>query len=279
LSRIQKKMVFHRVRRGEHAAVWSIGGDVEIVHGPKIVTTVVGKFQRLPVYQAAEGQYLQVTFADGHQENIPGPIRFEFHPLVHTLVSVLQGFSLTSHEALIVYRKEPKISNGETLDGEDAVTNRIIVHGPTMHIPKSGEWIHEFSWHGVVDHNKCALAPNARRFTKLPLIADQFYYNIRDVRTADEALLQIKVMIFYELENLELMLDSTHDPVADFINACCADVIAFVSQRSYERFVEQTSQLNMLETYSQLQIRAAKIGYNVTKVVYRGFHACENLQK
>ena len=37
-------------------------------------------------------------------------------------------------------------------------------------------------------------------------------------------------------------------------------------------------QLNLLESYPQLVTRAARIGYNITKVVYRGYSARAALQ-
>src|SRR5437762_7161342 len=74
------------------------------------------------------------------------------------------------------------------------------------------------------------------------------------------------------------MLDQTHDPVADFINAVSADVIDYVAGLSFEKFKEHTEALNDLATYEQLCGRAARIGYAVNKVVYRGYHASPKLQ-
>ncbi len=54
------------------------------------------------------------------------------------------------------------------------------------------------------------------------------YFDVENVRTADDALLIIKVMVFFELVDIEKMLDQTHDPIADFINALSADVVDFV---------------------------------------------------
>ena len=65
-------------------------------------------------------------------------------------------------------------------------------------------------------------------------IADQFYYNVRDVRTKDDTVLTVKLMIFFELVNLNQMLDSTVDPIADFINSVASDTVAFVSGLTYE---------------------------------------------
>jgi len=86
-------------------------------------------------------------------------------------------------------------------------------------------------------------------------------------------------MVFFEIMNVEMMLDNTQDPIGDFVNSVCADIIAFTAFHSYEEFVASTSSLNDLSTYPQLQRRAKQIGYKINKVVYRGYHACENLQR
>merc|ERR1712045_22707 len=87
-----------------------------------------------------------------------------------------------------------------------------------------------------------------------------------------------KVMIFFQLINIEKMLDNTADPIADFINACCSDIIQYLSTLSYEEFVENTQMLNDVSTYKTLTNRAEMIGYNISKVVFRGFHSSDALQ-
>jgi hypothetical protein len=86
-----------------------------------------------------------------------------------------------------------------------------------------------------------------------------------------------KVMIFYELTNLELMLDTTPDPIGDFINAVCGDVVAFCAVRGYEEFVSETDKLSKLETFPQLTARADRSGFHISKVVFRGYHCSESL--
>lgn len=95
---------------------------------------------------------------------------------------------------------------------------RQIIKGPTLYAPKPNEWIHEFTWHGEDGAHKTHIIPGAKKFQILRLIPDQFYYNITDVRTADDALIVVKLMVFYELVNVETMLNNTHDPIADFVN-------------------------------------------------------------
>ena len=41
-------------------------------------------------------------------------------------------------------------------------------------------------------------------------------------------------MIFFELIKPEILLEKTHDPIADFINAAHADVIEIVGKYTFE---------------------------------------------
>merc|ERR1719231_2041837 len=74
------------------------------------------------------------------------------------------------------------------------------------------------------------------------------------------------------------MLDASNDPIGDFVNAASSDTIAFCAGLSYETFLNETAKLNQLSTFAQLVARAEQIGYNVTKVVFRGFQAGDKLQ-
>merc|ERR1711976_247404 len=61
-------------------------------------------------------------------------------------------------------------------------------------------------------------------------------------------------------------------------NALSADIVSFATLLPYELFIEKTAALNNLESYPNLTERAAKIGYTITKVVYRGYEASDQLQ-
>ena len=84
------------------------------------------------------------------------------------------------------------------------------------------------AWRGPKNPNR--KLPRALQFKKLRIIPDQMYFDVSDVRTADDALLEVKLMVFFELIDIERMLDQTHDPIADFINALSADVIDFAAE-------------------------------------------------
>jgi len=117
------------------------------------------------------------------------------------------------------------------------------------------------------------------KFTKMRVCPEQTYFDVEGVRTKDDALVSVKVMIFYRLKDLDVMLKETHDPIADFINSVTSDVIDFVAGKSFEEFKAATEQLNNLDVYQQLTGRARGIGYEVTKVVFRGYGAPQRLQK
>ena len=44
------------------------------------------------------------------------------------------------------------------------------------------------------------------KFTKLCHVPHQLYYNVRDVRTNDDTLIVVKLMLFYELQDIETMV-------------------------------------------------------------------------
>lgn len=263
---------FRTIRTGERAAVWDAVGRVRFLDGPRRVFLFRETLQPLPRFTAEADEYLVVKFRDGRAEHIPGPATVFFDPAAHEEVRVEKALAVDGHEAVVVYRRV----NG--------AVERRIVRGPALYVPGDREWLHEFVWHGADPRspsdprNPHRKVPRALRFTKLWTIPDQMYFDVPDVRTADDALLVVKLMVFFELADIEAMLDATHDPVADFINAVSADVIDFAAARSFEVFKAGTDALNELETYASLTRRGERIGYRITKVVYRGYYASEKLQ-
>jgi len=120
--------------------------------------------------------------------------------------------------------------------------------------------------------------PNALNFSVLRLAPDQMYVTVRDVRTKDDAQVACHLMVFYEIKDIEKMLDSTNDPIGDFINAISADVMSFGASKTYEQLLEHTEKLSEIETFPTVASRMASVGYNMLKVVYRGYSTSAMLQ-
>ena len=254
------------VPQGERVMVLHANGRVDYVDGPTRLAVFLAKVAPLRRTSAEPHQFLVIRKKDGTTEHVPGPAAVWFDPVKHLEIKVEAATKIDANEALVVYRK----------DG-DAVTRRVV-RGPALFVPTPQEWVHQFSWHGTDPKHGYRKFPHALNFTKLLVIPDQMYFDVENVRTSDDALLVVKLMVFFELVDIEKMLDQTHDPVADFINALSADVIDYVGGHDFESFKTKTDALNQIESYRQLTQRAEKIGYRITKVVYRGYYASDKLQ-
>jgi len=281
------------VHEGSRVAIWSRSGKVKIVDGPARVTLVFQRCVPLRQYRADQSQYLAVRKRAGPIEIKPGPCTVFFDPVEDEGISVENAVQIDASQALVVYRNVHAAEGGSVKavahgggdggggdrGGGARSVDRRVVRGPARFIPTADEWCHEFSWSGVPkDGSKTTVQPNANKFKKLSVIPTSMYHNVSEVRTNDDTLITVKLMLFFQLDSIEKMLACTNDPIADFVNAASADVIAFCSGLNYENFLTLTGELNKLETFSQLTTRAHMIGYTISKVVFRGFQAGEKLQ-
>lgn len=254
---------------GEQALVYDYKGTARIEDGPKRLFLYREKLIPLTRYSANQNEYMVVYYNSGIVEHIKGPGVMYLNPIAHSSIVVRAMESLDANEALVVYKQ----------DDQTKQVTRYVQFGPTLFMPLANEWLHQFRWHGTDPENKTKLIQNSNSFEKLQVIPDQFYYNVDEVRTADDALIRVKLMLFYELKDIETMLNATKDPIADLVNCLCADVIAFVSKYTYIEFMEKSADLNDLKNYPQLTHRSKEIGYCVSKVVFRGYFAHDKLQR
>jgi hypothetical protein len=263
-------VLFHVVEEGQRDLMRRPDGTMEVIVGPRRVWRGRRTFQRMQHFVAHPGEFLIVRFRDGRQEHVNGPADVWLDPRVHQEITREDALQLAAKEAVVVYSRA---------EGTGAVARRIE-YGPGLYVPRPGEWLHTFSWHASRGGSKgVEKVPNGLVFQKLWLMPDQMYHDVSDVRTSDDAVLTIRLMIFFELTDIERMLDATHDPIGDFVNAASSDVVAFVGRQDFDGFKGNTAGLNELETYRQLTGRAAQCGYRITKVVYRGYGAPAALQQ
>jgi hypothetical protein len=255
------------IPEGERVLVTDHRGRTSIVVGPARIWSSGKTISPMRHYVAHPGSYLIVRFRDGRQEHHAGPSEIWLDPRIHQDIERRDALQIAAKEAVVVYARN------------DTNISRRVVQGPTRFVPMPGEWLHTFTWHGS-EGGSTGVQKVAKGlvFQKLWLLPDQMYHDVHEVRTTDDAVLTIKLMIFFELLDMDKMLDATHDPIGDFINAATSDVVDYVGRRSFEQFKRDTSKLNDLDTYAQLQARAAQTGYRINKVVYRGYTAPQRLQ-
>ena len=68
--------------------------------------------------------------------------------------------------------------------------------------------LHEFVWHGADPNEPGRFVPRKNVFTQFCHVPSQIYVNVRDVRTNDDTLITVKLMVFYELKDIERMVCS-----------------------------------------------------------------------
>lgn len=258
-------MFFKTIEDGERMLVVERSGQMKVVKGPARVLRFGRSFRSMSQHIAHPGEFLIVRNRDGGQRHHEGPAEVWFDPREHATITKEEALPISSKEAVVVY--------AENQEGD---VERRVVHGPATFVPQPGERLHNFSWHGNRNGKK---VPGALEFQKLWMLPDQMYHDVEGVRTADDAVLTIRLMLFFQLEDIEKMLASTHDPIGDFLNAATSDVVDFVGRHSFESFKKHTEALNRLDTYRQLTSRAEEIGYNIDRVVFRGYGAPESLQE
>ncbi|HVK08298.1 MAG TPA: hypothetical protein VM597_05920 [Gemmataceae bacterium] len=269
-SPVRKPGMFHyTVEEGQRVLVVDRFGHMDVVAGPKRVPRWRKRFRPMKHFVAHPGEFLVVRFRDGRQQHHPGPAELWMDPREHLTVTREEALQVAAKEAVVVYSRAPELG----------VVSRRIVHGPMLFVPAPGEWLHTFAWHGAHGGSEgVKKVAKGLVFQKLWLMPDQMYHDVADVRTADDAVLTIRLMIFFELLDIERMLEATHDPIGDFINAATSDVVDFTGRHSFESFKLNTGRLNDLSAYPQLAGRAAQCGYRINKVVYRGYGAPDRLQ-
>ncbi len=260
-----RSMFFYTVEDGKRVQMVSNDGRMKVIDGPARVWRWGRSFRPMQHFVAHPSEFLIVRYRDGRQEHLQGPAHVWLDSREHQDIGKEDALPIADKEAVVVYS-----------EGEDNSVTRRIVHGPATFVPRPGEWLHTFSWHGNVGGRK---VPGALEFQKLWLLGDQMYHDVPDVRTSDDAVLTIRLMIFFELVDIEKMLVSTHDPIGDFLNAATSDVVDFVGRHTFESFKHNTERLNDVTTYKQLHSRGEGIGYTINRVVYRGYGAKASLEQ
>jgi hypothetical protein len=264
-------MFYYTIPEGERVIAVNHGGRMQELIGPQRVWIGWRRFLPMQRHVAHPGEFLIVRYLDGRQEHVAGPAEVWFDLRRHESIEKQDCLQLAAKEAVVAYR--------QGADGGRS-TIRRIVYGPTLFYPEPGEWLHTFSWHASQGGARgVEKVPKGLVFQKLWLMPDQMYHDVHDVRTADGAVLIIRLMIFFELADIERMLDNTHDPIGDFVNAATADVVELVGKHEFDSFKVNTDKLNDVATYKQLLGRAAQSGYRITNVVYRGYGAAASLQQ
>lgn len=130
---------------------------------------------------------------------------------MHEYIRVSDGIRLDDSQLVVVYKRDVESSNSPQQ------VSRRLVKGPCVYMIESNEWLHVFNWHkqdkenvGHMVHSRnnqdVAASLNAL-ITPLTLKPEFFYYYVKEVRTSDDSLITVKLMVVYELVDVNLMVN------------------------------------------------------------------------
>ena len=241
-----------------------------IVNGPKefIPNINVKSIKKLDMYPIDSGSYAVISYFDGKVEHVRGPTNICGDIRTINTVEIKPIMFVESNETIVVYTKH-----------NDKLTRKII-KGATTFVPQPNDTIHEFSWSGHDGKNELNIKiRNKVVFSRLKQMPHQMYLDVPNVRTKDDVLLTIKIIAFFDITNLEQMLDNTNDPIANISTGVGADVIKTISQFTFSEFKDAISQLNNLDQYTELLKTTNTIGITLNNIVFRGYLASSDLQK
>ena len=99
------------------------------------------------------------------------------------------------------------------------------------------------------------------------------------VRTTDEASLDLKFVITMQLHNVEKMLDASKDPIRSLALAMSADVLGFGGAHTLEEMLIKTAELNNLDSFPRLRAAAEEAGFNIMNVLCKGYKSSPELEQ
>lgn len=244
------------------------GTNAKIIEGPcKYTPKPNDNIELVNIVSAEVDEYISVVMMDGVKNNLSGPARVIMDPYIYKSVIKNKKLMLNENEVIIVYSEQ------------DKKISRKKIEGPISYIPAVNEWVHQFSWHGAPKDEPYVKKRDVLVFNKLRTNPTQMFYNIEFARTKDDARISIKIAIFFELIDIDKMLDNTNDVIAEFMNGSNSDLTDFLSKHTYEEFKNNLHMLNEVSSYKRLVERANVIGYKINNVVFRGFVASDEIQK
>src|SRR5204863_583006 len=123
---------YYVVEEGQRVLLRRRDGTMTVVVGPKRLWKGFNRIKPMAHYVAHPGEFLIVRYRDGRQEHLAGPAEVWFDPRVHQAISSEEMLQVAAKEAVVVYSQK---------EGTSTVQRRIE-YGPTLFMPRPGEWLH-----------------------------------------------------------------------------------------------------------------------------------------
>mmetsp|Transcript_104448 Transcript_104448/g.184179 ORF Transcript_104448/g.184179 Transcript_104448/m.184179 type:complete len:488 (-) Transcript_104448:236-1699(-) len=252
------------VPAGNKVVVWDQHGEETSHEGPAAVNVHPdANIFFCPRKVLDADQKVLVIDKDGHEQVLSGPRVFHIGP--RDQIREYRLVRLASNEAVCVVR-------------QDGVREIVLGSVQPRLFLDPREKLHRFVLTGGGDADGLGKQPGALAFEMLRLQPTQAYFAF-PVRTADNAVLILKLMVFMEIKHPD-RFTLRDDPFAVMFNFIMAEATSLVGSLSFDAFKQQPGsrlQEHFASTASNgkrlLHFLPDQYGLDVSKVVLRGWMA------
>ncbi len=237
----------------ERARVIHWNGKISIVDGP----------YRLPLLAKADifekevipdGEQGYLIDENGNYQEMIGPTVVYIHP--EGEYRPHRRFDLANHEAMVVIDEEGKynIYLGSTT--------------PSVWV-KDRQRVYQFHWTGSRGDTE-EKSPGALNIQILRLQDTQTYFSFQ-VRTNDNVVITLRLMIYYSYTSVEKLL-SNNDPLGAMYNKIMATLVDFVATLDFDEFKENTNEkIARHELFTDGRTFFQEFGIDVQQIVVRAW--------
>ena len=156
------------------------------------------------------------------------PWEYNVHP--EWKIILFKKIRISEREAIVVIQKDWTEKIIKWSDESEYILN------PVEEQLKKFSWT--WSWETWPTSEK---VPGSIVFDKIRLDDSQTYFSF-PVRTKDNVVINLHLMLFYSISNLNNLVKNTHDPLCEFYNKIQSEVSESISKKSFNEFKDSTNE-------------------------------------
>ncbi len=283
------------VKQGEAVLITHVNGREEEIRGPRRVRLgIFDSWDSMERVVLDETRQIIVTKQDGSREIIAGPQeyfllhepRMHFEEMSRIVLEQNQRCHVvdedgkeTMHEGEKTVFVRPsethKVVNKTILQEGTAVVvvdedgKRTVKQGPESFFLGPREKLYTFTWTGGEKKE-----PRYLRFDTLRTTPDQMYHDV-EVRTRDQVILTIKLMIYWQVVDVEKMIKRCDDLIGAMVNIVSSSVASCFGQVTFEEAAtDPERRIQGIDTFKS-QEKWAEYGVRVEQVRLRGWRCAD----
>lgn len=240
-------------------------GKERVVTGPARVFTLapIRFFQRVAI---EESQRASIYDRDGRCESIPGPVAIQVHPEGRWINE--RKILLASNEAAVIICED---GSRRYLFGKKKEGLEYGEELPSFFLSPS-ERVHCFSLTGGGNEDGLGKKPRELKIEVVRMSPTQAYFAVPVRTKTDHTPLILKLMIFFQIDDLKSFVENSDDPFGVMFNHIMSKLVATVSNSTFDEFkVDPQATIKSCLNEEALK-EIAKFGIKISDVILRGWN-------